>query len=167
MKFAMYTGLRRGAMLRLMWSNIDFQHGMISLRAPKGIKNQVVPLSEQTFDVFRSFERTSQFVFPGKRGEQRVEFKYPWHRIRKAAGLPEKFRFHGLRHNFASYLVSSGVDLAVVGELLTHKQMSTTKRYAHFWPDVVTQAALRSGEILTPKKDQPGEVVSISKSGRE
>ncbi|MBF0552811.1 MAG: tyrosine-type recombinase/integrase [Deltaproteobacteria bacterium] len=51
--------------------------------------------------------------------------------MRKAAGLPDNFRVHGLRHNFAGRLVSNGVDFYTVGCLLTHKQTSTTARYAH------------------------------------
>jgi len=90
----------------------------------------------------------------------RYDFKGPWQRIRKAAGLPADFRFHVLRHHFASMLVSSGIDLTVVRELLTHKDMSTTHRYAHLQPDAVGEAALKSGELLTPK---PGQVLHIVK----
>jgi site-specific recombinase XerD len=89
-------------------------------------------------------------VFPGDNGRQRVDFKGPWYRIRKAAGLPEKLRLHGLRHNFASYMISNGVNLSVVGALLTHKHASTTQRYAHLRPDAVKQAAEKSAERLTP-----------------
>jgi len=94
--------------------------------------------------------RDNVYVFPGDNGQQRTDFKGPWRRIRKAAGLPESFRFHGLRHNFASYLISNGVDLSVVGALLTHKNAATTQRYAHLRPDAVKQAAMKSGNLLTP-----------------
>ena len=94
---------------------------------------------------------TSTYVFPGKGGQQRTDFKGPWRRIRVAAGLPENFRFHGLRHHFASALVSNGVDLSVVSALLTHKDMGTTQRYAHLAPGVVKAAAQKSAELLTPK----------------
>jgi site-specific recombinase XerD len=49
-------------------------------------------------------------------------------------------------------LVSNGVDLAVVKELLTHKDLTTTQRYAHLLPDAVREAALKSGDLLTPRK---------------
>jgi site-specific recombinase XerD len=94
---------------------------------------------------------TSPFVFPGENGKQRTDFKGPWQRIRKAAGLPHDFRFHGLRHHFASTLVSNGVDLGLVRELLTHKHVGTTERYAHFAPDAVKEAARKAGELLNPK----------------
>ena len=90
-------------------------------------------------------------MFPGKDGQQRTDFKGPWQRIRKAAGLPESFRFHGLRHHFASTLVSAGYDLLVVQKLLTHKDSRTTQRYAHLSPGALKDAALKSGELLQPK----------------
>ncbi len=70
----------------------------------------------------------------GKDGKQGADFKGPWERIRKAAGLPEDFRFHGPRYNYASTLVSIGVDLGSVRELLTHNHAGTTERSAHFAP---------------------------------
>ncbi len=94
----------------------------------------------------------SNFVFPGKNGRQRTDFKGPWERIRKPAGLPEGFRFHGLRHHYASTLVSNGIDLTVVKELMTHKEMTTTQRYAHLRPDAVKRAAEKAGELLKPKR---------------
>jgi len=98
-------------------------------------------VSQQALDVLSELNRTTALVFPSDKGKQRTDFKEPWHRIRKAAGLPEGFRFHGLRHNFAGYMISNGVDLSVVGALLTHKNASTTQRYAHLRPDAVKQAA--------------------------
>ena len=112
----------------------------------------MLPVSEEALDVLKSLPLQGEFVFPGKGERMRTDFKGPWERIRKAAGLPENFRFHGLRHNFASHLVSNGVDLAVVGELLTHKDAKTTKRYAHLLPAAVQDAARKSGELLTGEK---------------
>ena len=92
---------------------------------------------------------------------QRTDFKGPWQRIRKAAGLPEDFRFHGLRHHFASMLVSSGIDLTIVRELLTHTDLSTTQRYhPHLRPGAVREAVRKSGELLTPRH---GQVLNIVK----
>jgi site-specific recombinase XerD len=116
-------------------------------------------VSTQALDAIRDMPVTCELVFPGKGGEQRYDFKGPWLRIRKAAGLPEGFRFHGLRHHFASMLVSSGIDLTIVRELLTHKDMTTTQRYAHLRPDAVREAALKSGELLVPKHGQVLKIV--------
>ncbi|MBW1953774.1 MAG: tyrosine-type recombinase/integrase, partial [Deltaproteobacteria bacterium] len=73
----------------------------------------------------------------------------------------ENFRFHGLRHHFASVLVSNGVDLTVVQGLLTHKDARTTQRYAHLAPGALKEAAIRSGELLTTKVTT-GNIISLA-----
>jgi integrase len=158
-KFTMLTGMRRGELFKLTWDDVDFERGMVRLREPKGGKTQTIPVSHMALDVLRGTEATSSYVFPGKNGEQRTDFKGPWRRIRKAAGLPENFRFHGLRHHFASTLVSNGVDLCIVQALLTHKDSRTTQRYAHLAPGVLKEAAIKSGRMLTAKQG-PEDAVS-------
>jgi len=150
-KFSLFTGFRRGELFKLTWDDVDFERGMITLREPKGGKTATIPLSPQALDVLKGLEVRPPFVFPGKNGQQRTDFKGPWKRIRKAAGLPTNFRFHGLRHHFASTLVSAGYDLLVVQKLLTHKDSRTTSRYAHLAPGALKDAAVKSGELLTPK----------------
>ena len=150
-KFTLFSGLRRGELFKLTWDDVDFNRGMITLREPKGGKTQTIPISSQALDVLRGLEPTSTYVFPGKNGARRTDFKGPWRRIRTAAGLPDNFRFHGLRHHFASTLVSAGYDLLVVQKLLTHKDSRTTQRYAHLSPGALKDAAVKSGELLQPK----------------
>jgi integrase len=141
-KFALFTGLRRGELFKLAWDDVDFERGMVTLRDPKGGKTESIPVSMEALDVLKSLDVISSFVFPGKNGRQRTDFNGPWQRIRKAADLPEGFRLHGLRHHFASTLVSAGVDLLVVQKLLTHKDAKTTARYAHLAPGALRDAAL-------------------------
>jgi integrase len=152
-KFTLYTGLRRSELFRLIWDDVDFERGLIRLRTPKGGKTQTIPISNQALEVLKGLTPTSSFVFPGKNGAQRTDFKGPWIRIRQAAGLPANFRFHGLRHHFASALVSAGYDLLVVQKLLTHKDSRTTQRYAHLAPGALKEAAIKSGQILTPQAE--------------
>ncbi len=158
-QFAIFTGIRRGELFKLTWDDVDFERGTITLRAPKGGKTTTIPVSDHAINVLRGINVTSQHVFPGRDGEQRTDFKKPWQRIRKAADLPDNFRFHGLRHHFASTLVSNGVDLCVVQGLLTHKDSRTTQRYAHLAPGALQKAAQKSGELLTPKHGQVLKIV--------
>jgi integrase/ribosomal protein L40E len=150
-KFTLLTGMRRGELFKLTWDDVDFERSMVRLREPKGGKTQTIPISPTALAVLKGLKMTSPFVFPGKGGQQRTDFKGPWLRIRKAAGLPENFRLHGLRHHFASTLVSAGYDLLMVQKLLTHKDSRTTQRYAHLAPGALKEAARKSGELLTPK----------------
>jgi integrase len=160
-KFTLFSGLRRSELFKLTWDDVDFNRGMITLREPKGGKTQTIPISSQALDVLRGLAPTSTYVFPGKNKARRTDFKGPWLRIRTAAGLPDNFRFHGLRHHFASTLVSNGVDLCVVQALLTHKDSRTTQRYAHLSPGALREAAQRSGELLTPEA-RPDNVVKMN-----
>jgi len=153
-KFALFTGLRRGEIFKLSWDDVDFERGIITLKDPKSGKTQNIPVSMEALEILKNLEVTSSFVFPGKDGKQRSEFNGPWQRIRKEAGLPENFRFHGLRHHFASTLVSNGVDLLVVQKLLTHKDSKTTQRYAHLAPGALKEAAVKSGALLTQKSKE-------------
>jgi len=162
-KFAMLTGFRRGELFKLRWEDIDFEHRLATLLRPKGGKTVTLPVSEAALDVLRELPVESEFVFPGKGGKQRTDFSGPWRRIRKAAGLPENFRFHGLRHNYASRLVSAGVDLGVVSKLLSHKDLVTTQRYAHFAPTVLQAGADKAAEAILPKTAGKGNVESIQK----
>jgi len=73
------------------------------------------------------------------------------------------FRFHGVRHHFASTLVSHGVDLAVVGKLLSHKQAQTTMRYAHLQAGPLKLAPTKAGKLLQPKS----KATVIRMTGRE
>lgn len=150
-KFAFYTGLRRGELFKLKWSDVDLERMFVTLRNPKGGKTITLPISEEAVETLKSLPLQGEYVFPGKGGNQRVDFKGPWDRIRKAAGLPDNFRLHGLRHNYASHLVSNGVGLEVVKELMTHKDMITTQRYAHLLPGAMKEAVEKSGKILKPK----------------
>jgi integrase len=138
-------------LFKLTWDDVDFERGLVTLRDPKGGKTENIPVRDETLAILRTLSGQSSYVFPGKDGNQRKNFNGPWQRIRKAARLPEHFRFHGLRHHFASALVSAGYDLFVVQKLLTHKDAKTTQRYAHLAPGALKEAAARSGELLKPK----------------
>jgi integrase len=83
------------------------------------------------------------YVFPGRKGKQRVEIKAPLRKIKRLAGLPEGFRpLHGLRHTYASILASSGqVDLYTLQKLLTHKSPLMTQRYAHLRDEALKRAS--------------------------
>ncbi|MDL1969511.1 MAG: site-specific integrase [Candidatus Desulfofervidaceae bacterium] len=132
--FALVTGLRRGELFKLEWSDIDFDNGWLHIRNPKGGKDQILPLNQTALNILRNHPRVedSPYVFPGKDGKMRTDFKTSWKRIKKLAGLPENFRFHGLRHVYATLLASSGqVNPYTLQKLLTHKDFKTTQRYSH------------------------------------
>ena len=110
MKMALFSGMRRGELFRLQWTDLDFERGFIHLRDTKGGKDQTIPMNAEARKILESHERTdSVFVFPGRYGQKRVDIHKTVNRIKDAAGLPKEFRaLHGLRHVYASMLASSG-----------------------------------------------------------
>ena len=156
LKVALFSGMRRGEIFKLRNQDIDWKHKLVSLEAPKGGRNVTVPLSGVLADIFKEQAAwrdehypDSEYVFPGKKGGQRVECTAV-RRIKDKAKLPKRFRiFHGLRHHFAVKLANSGqVDLSMIGELLTHKSEAMTKRYAQFLPETKQKAANLAADLI-------------------
>jgi integrase len=163
MRIALFTGMRRSEIFRLKWVDIDSQRGFISIRDPKGGRDQTIPLSAAAAALFERIERYEEahWVFPGQnKGKHLTTLnRESVDRIRKAAGFPPGFRpLHGLRHVFASMLASSGrVDLYTLQKLLTHKSPAMTQRYAHLRDDVLKRAAEVAGNIISSIGEKDGE----------
>ena len=147
---ALYTGMRRGELFKLKWEDVDFDRGFIRIVGPKGGMDQTIPLNAAARRVLEAHTRTSEYIFPGEEGGQRVTIQAALRRIRKAAGLPPTFRpLHGLRHAFASRLASSGqVDMYTLQKLLTHKSPVMTQRYAHLRDESLRRASELAGSLV-------------------
>lgn len=144
-RIALYTGMRRGELFNLNWGDIDFYNKTITVKSDKKGDQATIPLNEMAEKVLVEHAHTengSKFVFPGRGGKKRTECKRPLLRIRKKAGLPDDFRIlQGLRHVYASLLVSSGkVDLETLQSLLTQKSPLMTQRYAHLLDESQTNS---------------------------
>ena len=151
MKMALFTGMRRGELLKLKWDDVNFNTGFIWIRSPKGGRDASIPMSEAVRELLRSVSSgDSQYVFPGEGGEQRVQIYHVVIRIKRRAGLPKSFRpMHGLRHVYASMMASSGkVDMYTHQRLLTHKSPIMTQRYAHLRDETLKNAAEIANGII-------------------
>jgi integrase len=152
--FALYTGLRRGDIMNLEWGHVDMKKGFMSIRDPKG-KPIILPISKKALEVLEqvreiSTHPESKYVFHNRFGEKRVNFTHIWYRIRENAKLPAGFRFHGLRHTFASYLASSGeVDLYTLQKLLNHQSPEMTQRYAHLLDEALRRGANVADKVFS------------------
>jgi integrase len=146
-KFALYTGLRRGELFKLQWKNVDLENGWIDLKDTKGGKDTKLPISNDAMTILHDVKRmlpspTCPHVFPNRYGNQRTTIGNTWTRIKKSAKIPPEFRFHGIRHTFASYLASSGkVSQYTLQKLLTHKTPQMTQRYAHLFDQTLKDGA--------------------------
>ena len=130
------TGLRRGEIFQLRWDAINFNQRRLTVTAhvSKSKKERYIPLNQEAFTVLSKWENqrklTSLYVFPNNFGVPFTTIRKGWEHLLGRAGVTN-FRWHDLRHHFASKLVVSGVDLNTVRELLGHASYSTTLRYAH------------------------------------
>lgn len=121
--FAVGTGLRRENILRLDWSDVDLNAQIARVKV-KGNKRHVVELRGETLAVLTSMPHRTGRVFS-------VEgFRYRWDRAVKEAGLRD-FRFHDLRHTFASWALLGGASLVAIRDALGHSDISVTAKYAH------------------------------------
>jgi len=152
MRLALYTGMRRSEMFKLTWDDIDWHRKNIYLRDAKSGRDEIIPMSSYAANLLTDIQvgkSDSPFVFPGRNGGQLVDIKKQVNQIKAESELPPDFRpLHGLRHVFASILVSNGVSLDVVSRLLTHKGRSVTHRYSHIRDDVLMEAAELAGRIV-------------------
>lgn len=151
--FCLYTGLRRGEIFSLTWNDVDLVRKKMTIRDPKGKLDQNLPLSDKAIDVLKAVPRKyeTEYIFYSVSGEKRKTIRHGWNLIKEAAQLPADFRFHGLRHHFASSLVSAGVDIYTVQKLLCHKDSKTTQRYAHL-ADKTLKDAVNLGDKLNTIK---------------
>jgi integrase len=148
---ALFTGMRRGELLKLKWADIDFDRGFINIKNPKGGVSQKIPLNDPARDILENCPQKAEHVFVKEKGKPFTNAINKRARvIRTAAGLPSDFRpFHGLRHAFASMLASSGqVDMYVLQKLLTHKSPMMTQRYAHLRDETLRKASTLAGNII-------------------
>jgi len=132
---ALHTGMRRGEILGLKWKNIDLKNGLILLETTKNGERREIPMSETMKALFKRLFTTrnlsSEYVFTNPdTGKRYIDIKRSFNSACMKAGIVD-FNFHDLRHTFASQLVMKGVDIKTVQELLGHKTLNMTLRYAH------------------------------------
>ena len=165
MRMALFTGMRRGELFKLKWSDVDFDRGFITIRDPKGGVSQKIPMNEQARKVLKDHPKTAEYVFIRSDGKPFTDIRRRVNPIKKAAGIPDDFRaLHGLRHVYASMLASSGqVDMYTLQKLLTHKSPLMTQRYAHLRDETMRKASTLAGNIIEEaavKKDLESETLS-------
>ena len=143
-RLLLLTGCRRSEILGLRWEHVDLEAGELRLPDSKsGARN--VPLSPAAAEVIAALPRNpgNPWVIPGRiSGAPLRNLQFPWEILRARAGL-EDVRIHDLRHSFASRALALGESLPVIGELLGHRRVGTTARYAHLALESVKTSAGR------------------------
>jgi integrase len=142
---SMNTGLRRGEVLKLHWVSVDFDRRLLTVEGQNAKNRQTrhVPLNEEAMSVLQRWREQSGSgtrVFDVATG-----FQTAWEKVLKRSRITN-FRWHDLRHHFASRLVQHGVPLNTVRDLLGHGSVGMSLRYAHLAPDQRREAVAKLNE---------------------
>jgi integrase len=132
---ALHTGLRRGEQWWLRWKDVDIERGILTVKGKTGRRH--VEANDTAIGALKRLQRYSgdnEFVSPDNDGTKQRDWRRWFEDAVKEANIPD-FHFHDNRHTFASRLVMAGVDLKTVQELLGHKSIVQTMRYAHLSGD--------------------------------
>jgi len=147
------TGLRRGELFGLTWDHVDLEQATLTVVGDisKSGQTRHIPLNIEAKKALLLCKSTSSalqtFVFQNNDGLPFDNVQTSWERVLKDAKI-DNFRWHDLRHHFASRLVMAGIDLNTVRELLGHSDMKVTLRYAHLAPEHKARAVSILDNIL-------------------
>jgi integrase len=133
---ALLTGLRKGDLLSLKWSDVDLEKGILFFNEQKKSgKRRAKVLSRDMVDLLKSIPRgQSETIFTGPDGNPLQDVKRSFRTVLRLAGI-KNFHFHDLRHTSASYMVMRGASIKAVQEHLGHTSLAMTQKYAHLSPE--------------------------------
>ena len=154
---ALKTGMRKSEILTLRWLDVDFGANQIKIRKSKSGRMRFIPLHPDVLEVLKDLPKGDDLIFTSSNGN--AVTLYGWVRTQFDAALENtgirNFKFHDLRHTFASEMIMRGADLKTVSELLGHATTAMTERYSHLSPShknlAVNLLAQAKAPLATPK----------------
>lgn len=162
---ALHTGMRKGEILGLKWEQINWEKRHILLTDTKNGEPRRVPIDSGAFKMLlehralitrqneKRERKDEHLVFPSYDRDGNVvslaDVKVGFGRVLRDAGIQD-FRFHDLRHTFASHYMMSGGNLYTLAKILGHKDFKMTQRYADLSPDFIDKERERMDTIWTP-----------------
>lgn len=156
------SGMRRGEVFGLTWENVDLVAGRVTVtgETAKSKRTRHLPLNSESLAILRIWRtqipQTCRQVFPSGADKRFDNVKRSWANILADARI-QNFRWHDMRHHFASRLTMAGVDLNIIRELLGHSDYTMTLRYAHLAPEHRHKAV----ELLIPPIVQMQECETV------
>ena len=155
---ALYTGMRKGEILNLQWHDIDFGNKTITVKKSKNNEIRTLPIHNILYSILKAYRNGNdgQAVFINSNGCQLGDIKRSFTTALKKANIKD-FRFHDLRHTFASHLVMKNTDIRTVQELMGHKDIRMTMRYSHLSNAHLKQAVSRLIDVTHRSLDESNE----------
>ncbi|MEH0156532.1 site-specific integrase [Limibacter armeniacum] len=138
--FSCYTGLRVSDILQLDWSHI--QGDRLSMVQKKTTDRVYIPLNETALRLAGDRNGEKVFSLSG------INIDYHIKQLAIKAGLEKKISFHVARHTFATWLITRGVDIYTVQQLMGHKNINSTMRYAKVISEKKRQSVERLPDIF-------------------
>ena len=138
---ALGTGWRKCEVTCLRREDVDFNSGVAMVSQKRG---RIIyrPLSKDVLSILESIPDNGSGYFWINKGTNKPYdkfWRYPWYEAKKLAGIPDDFRFHDLRHDFAIRAFAVNGSQRAVQDLLGHHQMSTTQRYVKVMPSYLRE----------------------------
>ena len=142
------TGLRKNELFTLTWNNVHLDHPnpflTVTAAFAKSKRSRHVQLNKLVTDTLRAWKtmweaNSAALVFAGANGQPFDNNKSAWRNLLKDAQL-SNFRWHDMRHDFASRLAMAGANLNTIRELLGHTDYKMTLRYSHLAPHNMSDA---------------------------
>jgi integrase len=162
------AGLRRGEMIGLRWSDVDFRRKQITISqavwrntvgTPKGDRPRIVPMTDVLAETLKAFRhlRGERILYRDNGQPPRAHHLRDWVEVaQRRAGLSKATgALHVLRHTFCSHLAMQGAPAKAIQELAGHASLTTTLRYMHLSPAARTSAIA----LLNGRPDDPGETL--------
>lgn len=149
---ALHTGLRRSEMYGLDWADVDLGRRFVRVRRGKNGECRYARLNAVALRAFTKLQESGDEagpVFRGRSGDALKSARHWFEDALKEAGI-EDFRWHDLRHTFASRLAMAGASIRAIQEALGHKSIAMTVRYSHLSPDFIQDAVDR----LAPQQQE-------------
>jgi integrase len=169
---SLHTGARAGEIFCLTWGCVDLKTGTMLLKDTKNTASRTAFMTKAVKDMLTGIKPEQagrdDLVFPGRGGVKILQISQSFKRTvddlfnRGVDDPRQRVFFHTLRHTYASWLVTEGVDLYRVKELLGHKDLTMTQRYSHLAPDTLRGAVNVFEAALKPKGEQDkADIVQI------
>ena len=146
--------MRKREILDLKWEDIDFHREIIFVKNTKNNEWREIPMNKVLVETLKNVKKhlDSDYVFCNIIGRPFGNVRKSFDSALRLSGIKD-FLFHDLRHTFASHLVMSGADLITVKELLGHKSIRMTLRYAHLSPSHKRRAVEKMSQAMDTNMD--------------
>jgi integrase len=165
--------MRKREILNLTWDNVDLKHGFILLDKTKNGYRRELPINDDLRNVLETIYHGTEgklrridvphVFYNHKSGKPYQDVKRSFATTLRRARIHD-FKFHDLRHTFASHLVMAGVDITTVSRLLDHRSLTMTLRYAHLAPNHLSKAV---NKLSFTSKETPTAYLLHRKAGNQ